>query len=182
MAVLDIVLYPDGPLTQKAAPYDVVGPEVAALAQDMYETMVAYDGVGLAGPQVGISKRILVACPPDGEPMCLVNPEISVMQGREEGEEGCLSLPSVYAKVPRAVRIHVRALDQTGAPVEFDAEGFVARIIQHECDHLDGIVFPDRLDIISREEVLHEFEDVRRQLREAALSRLDAACSSSRLQ
>lgn len=181
MAVLDIVLYPDDPLTKKATPYDVVGPEVAQLAADMYETMTAYEGVGLAGPQVGVSKRILVAHPPDGEPVCLVNPEITDMQGREEGEEGCLSLPNVYAKVPRATRIHVRALDERGAPLDFEAEGFFARIIQHECDHLDGIVFPDRLDILSREEVLHEFAEVRRQMREEAQSRLDVTCSSARL-
>lgn len=164
MAVLDIVLYPDAPLTERAEPFDEVGPEVPQLALDMLETMDAYDGVGLAGPQVGLKKRILVLHPPEGEPMCLVNPELSEMEGREEGEEGCLSLPKVYAKVPRAVRLHVKALDEHGAPLEFDAEGFTARIIQHECDHLEGRVFPDRLDILSREALLREWADVRKGL------------------
>ena len=164
MAVLDIVLYPDAPLTEKAEPYDSVGPDMPQLASDMFETMEAYDGVGLAGPQVGLKKRIVVLHAPDEEPLCLINPELSGMEGCVEGEEGCLSLPQVFAVVPRAEKLHVRALDPYGAPVEFDAEGFKARIIQHECDHLDGRLFPDRLDILSREALLREWADVRKSL------------------
>lgn len=169
MAILDIVLYPDDPLTKKAEPYAEVGREVTQLAEDMLETMVAFEGVGLAGPQVGISKRIFVMMEPGKPPRCLVNPEILEKEGCEEGEEGCLSLPQVYTeRVPRATRIRVRALNERGEQVEFEARGFEARIIQHEYDHLEGIVFPDRLDIISRESVLQDWQEVRRQMVEAA--------------
>ncbi|MBW7865928.1 MAG: peptide deformylase [Candidatus Hydrogenedens sp.] len=161
MALLKIVHYPDEPLTRKAEPVTEFGPELEQFAQDMVETMFENEGVGLAAPQVGVSRRMLVLCEPDGEPMCLVNPELSCMEGREYGEEGCLSLPQVYARVPRAVKIHVKALDVEGNPFEFEASDFLARIIQHECDHLDGIVFPDRLDVFTRETVLQEWEEKR---------------------
>jgi peptide deformylase len=168
MAVLDVVLYPDAPLKDKATPYETIGPEMPALARDMLETMEAYEGVGLAGPQVGISKRIFVLCEPDSDPMCLINPEIELIEGREEGEEGCLSLPQLYTRVPRATHIHVKAYDEYGTLMEFDAYDFLARIIQHENDHLDGIVFPDRLDILSREDALQQWTEIRNQLTEAA--------------
>lgn len=163
MAVRKVVLYPDDPLTRKAVPYDRIGPKVVELARDMIETMFAYDGVGLAGPQVGVAKRILVLCEPDGEPMCLVNPEISEMEGSAMGEEGCLSLPQLYANVARATRIRVRALDEYGEALDFEARDFLARIIQHEFDHLNGMVFPDRLDIMTREAVLREWAVLRKQ-------------------
>jgi len=169
MAVLDIVLYPDAPLLDKAEPYDAVDEAVNQLAHDMVETMFAYDGVGLAGPQVGISKRIFVMAEPGKSPRCLVNPEILEREGREEGEEGCLSLPQIYAeKVTRAAWVKVRALDERGHAVEFEAEGLGARIIQHEYDHLDGICFPDRLDIISRESTIQDWMELRRQMMEQA--------------
>ena len=168
MAILDIVLYPDDPLMKKAGPFDAITSEVADLAHDMIETMLTYEGVGLAGPQVGLSKRIFVLCEPDGEPMCLVNPEVAIIEGREEGEEGCLSLPQVYAMVPRATRIHVRAANEKGKLLDFEANDFLARIIQHENDHLEGIVFPDRLDVLSRESTLQEWQEIRKQLTEIA--------------
>ncbi len=168
MATLDIVLYPDDPLTRKATPYDRIDSEVADLARDMLETMFAFDGVGLAGPQVGVDKRLFVLCEPEGEPMVLVNPELTLVEGRIDGEEGCLSLPQVYATVPRAARVRVSAFDEKGAKLEFEPEGFLARIIQHEYDHLEGIVFPDRLDILSREDTLAEWQEMRRNLTEAA--------------
>lgn len=165
MSVLNIVLFPDDPLTLKAEPYAAIGPEVARLARDMIETMYAADGVGLAGPQVGVAKRIFVFQEPDGEPRCLVNPEILLMEGSEEGEEGCLSMPRVYSdRVPRATYVEVKGFDETGAPVRLEARNFLARIIQHEYDHLDGILFPQRLDIISREAVLQEWQAVRAEL------------------
>ena len=164
MSILNIVLYPDAPLTQEAKPIETFGPELEQLAADMLETMHVYDGVGLAGPQVGLSQRILVLQEPDGEPMCLVNPELSEFEGSETGEEGCLSLPEVYADVPRATRIHVQAQDPAGNPLEFEACGFLARIIQHETDHLNGIVFPDRADILTRQAKMAEWEDVRARL------------------
>jgi len=165
MSVLKVVWYPDAPLTVKASPVDAFGPDIAKLASDMIETMHHYEGVGLAGPQVGLSKRIFVYHEPDGEPKCLVNPEIVAMEGREEGEEGCLSMPRVYfERVPRATFVHVKGFDETGEAVSLEAHGFLARIIQHEYDHLDGILFPERLDIISRETVYQEWQAVRREM------------------
>lgn len=169
MAVMDMVLYPDDPLTLKAAPVEDFGPNVPKLAEDMLETMHAYQGVGLAAPQVGIQQRLFVLCEPEGEPMCLVNPEIIASDGTEEGEEGCLSIPRVYAMVPRSVEIRVRAHDPYGKQLEFEASHFLARIIQHELDHLDGIVFPDRLDIITRQDVLSQWKEVRAELDAAGL-------------
>jgi len=164
MAVLDIVLYPDEPLTRKALPYETIGPELVKLADDMLETMDAYEGVGLAGPQVGIDRRIFVWCEPDGEPGCIVNPELSGFEGREERDEGCLSMPRIYAPVPRATRVLVKGFDQFGKPIEFEAFDFLARIMQHEYDHLEGVLFPDRLDIITRETLLREWDELRREL------------------
>ena len=104
MAILNLVLYPDRPLKQVAEPITDFGVELNELAANMHETMCAHDGVGLAGPQVGLSKRILTLREPEGVEMCLVNPEITTSEGRGLGEEGCLSLPQVYADVPRATR------------------------------------------------------------------------------
>jgi peptide deformylase len=171
MAILNIVLYPDDPLTKVADPYDTIGPEVAKLAEDMFETMYTYNGVGLAGPQVGVAKRIITVHDPDREAMCLVNPEILEADGQEEGEEGCLSFPDVFAEIPRATRIRVRARDQHGKRLEFDARDFLARIIQHETDHLNGICFVDRLDILTRQAKLQEWNEVRSRLASAALER-----------
>ncbi len=172
MAKLKIHYYPDKVLTRKAQQVTDFGPEVEALAEDMLETMDNHEGVGLAAPQVGVSMRVLVLCEPEGEPMCLVNPEIEESEGREYGEEGCLSLPQIYARVARATRIKVRAQDVLGVPFEFEAHDFLARIIQHECDHLEGIVFPDRLDVFTKEEVLEQWETVRKGLTKGARQRV----------
>ena len=165
MSVRNIVLYPDDPLTKTAAPVESFDAGLAELVADMFETMETYEGVGLAGPQVGVSKRLLVLRDPEsGKEMCLVNPEIAEAEGREEGEEGCLSLPQLFAMVPRATRIQVRAQDIEGNPLEFEACDFLARIIQHETDHLNGTIFLDRLDILTRQVKIAEWEAIRRNL------------------
>ncbi|MBM3288995.1 MAG: peptide deformylase [Candidatus Hydrogenedentes bacterium] len=164
MSVLSVVLYPDDPLTKVAAPIEHVGPKVRQLVEDMFETMYEYEGVGLAGPQVGVAKRIFVLHEPDGAKMCLINPELSELEGQEDGQEGCLSLPEIYVQVPRATRLRVRALDETGARVDFEAEGFLARIIQHEYDHLNGTIMLDRVDVLTRHAKLQEWDDVRGRL------------------
>jgi peptide deformylase len=165
MAVRDIVLYPDPPLTKKAEAFARMGPHVAKLAADMFETMAAHDGCGLAGPQVGVSKHIIVLHEPESDRrLCLVNPELSEGEGNEVREEGCLSLPHVYAPVARFTGIHVRAFSELGKPLEFDATGLLARIIQHETDHLDGIVFLDRVDVLTREAKSREWKEVRKQM------------------
>lgn len=168
MSVLDLTLYPDDPLTKTAKPFDQFGPDLVKLADDMLDTMRAFDGVGLAGPQVGLAKRIFVLCEPDSEPMCLVNPEIVEQEGRESGEEGCLSMPRIYAPVPRATFVKVKAFNPHGEAMEFEARDFLARIIQHEYDHLEGVLFPDRLDILSREDLYQQWADVRKELEDAS--------------
>ena len=164
MAAKRILYYPDEPLTLKAKPVEVFGAKLERLVSDMFETMSAYEGVGLAAPQIGVSKRLFVLREPEGEPMCFVNPEILEREGREEGEEGCLSMPRVFGMVPRATHLEVRAQDVKGEAFEVEADSFLARIIQHEVDHLDGILFPERLDIITRQEKLEEWVEIRRQL------------------
>lgn len=164
MAVRKVIYYPDDPLTQKAKSVQTFGPRLAKLVQDLFETMCAYEGVGLAAPQVGVSQRVFVLCEPAGEPICLVNPELLDLEGSEFSEEGCLSMPRIFAQVPRATSLRVRGQDQTGEPLEFAAENFLARIIQHECDHLEGLLFPERLDILTRQDKYQEWEGVRREL------------------
>lgn len=164
MAIRNLVLYPDDPLTKVAEPYARIGKSVAKLAEDMFETMYAYDGVGLAGPQVGVSRRILVFDDREGAKMCLINPEIVETEGCQAGEEGCLSFPELYAPVNRAARVRVRAQDAEGAPLDFEASDFLARIIQHEIDHLDGVCFVDRLDVLTRQALLDEWDEVRARL------------------
>jgi len=161
MAVRKIVLYPDDPLTQVAAPIEHVGVSIQRLAEDMFETMYENEGVGLAGPQVGVAKRIFVLHEPDGAKMCLINPELFELEGREEGQEGCLSLPEVYVQVPRATRLRVRALNEKGETVEFEAHDFLARVIQHEFDHLNGTIMLDRVDILTRHAKMQEWEEIR---------------------
>lgn len=168
MEILNLTLYPDDPLLRVAQPYTEFDDELPRLARNMLETMYAHDGVGLAGPQVGLAKRIFVYHEPDGDPMCLVNPELSELEGREEGEEGCLSLPKVYAMVPRATRMRVKAFDPFGRPLDFEARDFHARILQHENDHLNGVIFLDRLDILTRQAKLQEWEECRAKLMAAA--------------
>lgn len=164
MAVLDVLYFPDDPLTRKAAPVTVFDKKLDELVRNMFETMHAYQGVGLAAPQVGLSKRVFVLREPEGPEFCFVNPEIVEMEGCEEGEEGCLSMPGIYAMVPRATRIRVSAQDVHGERIELEAADFLARIIQHETDHLDGVLFPERLDLITRQMALEEWAKAREEL------------------
>ena len=164
MSVLNVVLYPDDPLTKVASPIDKIGPKVQQLAEDMFETMYENEGVGLAGPQVGVAKRIFVLHEPDGPNMCFINPEIAELEGQEEGQEGCLSLPEIYVQVPRATRLRVRAMDEHGKPIDFVATGFLARIIQHEFDHLNGKIMLDNIDVLTRHAKLQEWDEIRQRV------------------
>lgn len=169
MAIREIVLYPDAPLRQKAKPVIRFDAEFQRLVADMFETMSEKDGVGLAAPQIGISRRFLVFHDPDTDrKMCLVNPEIVEQRGSETSDEGCLSLGSmIYAPVPRATWVHVRAQDNRGNPLDFEATDLMARIIQHEADHLDGLVFLDRVDILTRESKLREWQVARLEMKDS---------------
>ncbi|MBT9252942.1 MAG: peptide deformylase [Brockia lithotrophica] len=143
MAVRYIVKHPDPVLREVARPVKSVTPQVLRLLDDLAETMRHADGVGLAAPQVGISRRLAVVDVGDGL-IELINPEILEEEGEEVGVEGCLSIPGVYGEVRRAARVRVRTWTRTGESVVIEAEGLKARAIQHEIDHLDGILFIDR--------------------------------------
>jgi peptide deformylase len=160
MAKLEIVHYPAEILKATAEPVSDFGKSLRDLATDMFETMYEFDGVGLAAPQIGLSIRMIVVdsrLAPE-ERLVIVNPRITGRQGEELGLEGCLSLPDLFAEVVRSARISVTAADCDGNPVSFDASGFLARIIQHEIDHLDGKVFVDRLDPFEKDVKLTEYE------------------------
>jgi peptide deformylase len=164
---MDIVLYPDDPLTQVAAPVENFGPKLEKVAARMLETMYEHEGVGLAAPQVGLAQRFFVCHDLETDPLCLVNPEIIDMEGEAVADEGCLSIPQIYAPVQRGTRIRVRAQDPLGNDLDFEARDFLARIIQHEADHLDGRVFLDRVDILTRQSKLSEWEELRPNLESA---------------
>ncbi len=147
--VRTILTYPDPFLSTKAAPVARMDDNVRKLIDDMFETMYAATGVGLAAPQVGVGRRVIVVdvSPVEKEtpPMALVNPEIVSRRGMVEATEGCLSVPGVEGVVARPESITVKGLNELGDPVKFDAEGLLARALQHEIDHLDGVLFIDRL-------------------------------------
>ncbi len=153
MALLKILEYPDPRLRTRAKPVTQVDDRIRQLARDMLETMYAAPGVGLAATQVDVHERFLVMDVSDdrSQPLVLINPEILRQECPETGEEGCLSVPGYTESVERASKIRVRALDQRGEPIEFDAEGLMAVCIQHEMDHLDGKLFVDYLSELKRQ-------------------------------
>jgi peptide deformylase len=130
---------------REVTPEEINSPEFRKLIEDMVETMQSADGVGLAAPQVGVPWRLFIAMSPQG-PLALANPVFSKMSWRTTvDEEGCLSLPGEFDKVRRHKSLHVEGLNMDGDPVSFNAENFFARVLQHEMDHLDGILFVDRV-------------------------------------
>jgi len=151
MAVLDVRLYGDPVLRRRAAPVREVTPEIEAWLDDMVETMHTEVGIGLAAIQVGIELRMLVVDEGHGTGRAYLNPVIVEQGGEQVGEEGCLSLPGIFADVRRPEWIVVEAMDRTGVPFRRRASGFLARVLQHEIDHLDGILFIDRLDKVTRD-------------------------------
>ena len=155
MARLPILNYPDPRLRTHAAPVDVVDATVAKLIDDLFETMYAAPGIGLAASQVNVHKRVIVVDVSEGrdEPHAFVNPVIELAEGIQEREEGCLSVPGFYETVERADRIRVAALNRDGEPFELEAEGLLAVCIQHERDHLDGKLFVDYLSKLKRQRI-----------------------------
>jgi len=145
----DILVYPDPFLARKASPVPVVDDRVRALIRDMFETMYGAEGVGLAAPQVGVGKRVIVVdvSPVDETiaPVAVVNPEIVERTGSATGVEGCLSVPGIQGEVRRAETVVVRGQDEQGKAVRIRADGILSRALQHEIDHLDGVLFIDRI-------------------------------------
>jgi peptide deformylase len=155
MPVRDIVLYPDPILRRAAEAVERFDEELRRLVEDLAATMYAAPGVGLAAPQVGVARRVAVidVAPrsPESRLHVLVNPRIVGTSGRQTEEEGCLSIPGFSEKVDRPLAVRVEARDADDRPVEIEAEGYLARALCHEIDHLDGVLFVDRLTGLRRE-------------------------------
>ncbi len=144
--------------------YETLKPELPSLLKNMWATMAAARGVGLAAPQVGLSLRLAVIdVRPEGKSqrLVLINPEIVSAEGEVKDEEGCLSIPGVYSKLKRFARVRLRALDEHGRPWELTGEGLLARAFQHELDHLDGKLYVDRLPFEERLKILDVIKDVK---------------------
>ena len=153
MAVLEVRLYGDPVLRRRAAPVREVTREIAGWLDDMVETMHTEVGIGLAASQVGIELRMLVVDEGRGTGRAYLNPVIVEQGGEQVGEEGCLSLPGVFADVRRAEWVVVEAMDREGASFRRRASGLLARVLQHEIDHLDGVLFIDWLDKVARDRI-----------------------------
>ncbi len=154
MAVLSVRKYGDAGLRRRAEPVREVTAEIRRLADDMIDTMYDEAGIGLAAPQIGVSLRLMVVGDERGRnPRALVNPVITEQGGAITAEEGCLSIPGIFADVTRAEWVQVEAHDLEGQPVSIRARGFHARVFQHEMDHLDGVLFIDRLDAVTRDRI-----------------------------
>lgn len=155
MAKLTILEFPDARLRTVAKPVEQVDDALRALVDDMFETMYAAPGIGLAATQVDVHLRLLVLDVTEdrSRPMVFINPEILEADGHQVYQEGCLSVPGIYADVKRANRIRVKALDRDGKAFELEADGLLAVCIQHEMDHLAGKVFVDYLSPLKREQV-----------------------------
>ena len=153
MAILQVRLYGDPMLRRRAEPVAAVTPEIDGLIADMVETMYDEVGIGLAAPQVGIGLRLLVVDEGKAVARAYVNPVIAEQGGRVVAEEGCLSLPGIFADVARAEWVVVEAQDRDGSPIRRRATGLLARVFQHEIDHLDGVLFIDHLDKVTRDRI-----------------------------
>lgn len=161
MAVLRITEFPERVLKEVGEPVEEFGEELERVVSDMFETMYAEEGVGLAAPQVGLSLRLFVMdC--EGLKLVAANPEIVSVEGEQEGEEGCLSVGKVHAPLRRAARVRLRAQDVRGHLFEEEAEGLAARCFLHETDHCDGILFIDRLTPLRRDMVKRRFQKIRK--------------------
>ena len=164
MPVLDILFYPDPALKRKSLPVEKPSEDLNRLLDDMVQTMHDANGVGLAAPQVGKNIRVLVVDAPfpeedKSEFYELINPEIVSSRGFQMGEEGCLSVPGFFANIRRKERVQVSALDRIGKRFTIDAEGMLSRVLQHEIDHLDGILFFDRLRRLKRDLLVKQINE-----------------------
>jgi peptide deformylase len=164
--ILTIVKYPEPVLEQPGEPVTEFNDELRKLVADMFETMYASQGIGLAAPQVGVSKRLTVVDLSQGkdpaQKLVLVNPEVILTEGRQYEEEGCLSFPEIREKVVRAAKVRIRAQDERGMWFEMDGEELLARAFQHEIDHLDGVLFIFRMSPLKRSLSLRKIRKMQR--------------------
>ena len=170
MALLKILQYPDERLHTVADQVPEVTNEVRALVHDMAETMYTAPGIGLAATQVDVHRRVIVIdiSETHDQLLVLINPQIIARRGESDYEEGCLSVPGVYGKVPRSEQITVEALDENGVAFTLEAEGLLAVCIQHEMDHLNGVLFIDHLSRLKRDMILKKLAKQRKDQQKAA--------------
>ena len=161
MALMEITEFPERVLKEVGEPVEEFGGDLEKLVADMFETMYAEEGVGLAAPQVGLSLRLFVMdC--EGVKLVAANPEIVSAEGAQEGEEGCLSVGKIHAPLKRAARVRLRAQDERGEWFEREAEGLAARCFLHETDHCDGRLFIDHLSPLRRDMVKRRFQKMKK--------------------
>ena len=165
--ILKIVKYPEPVLSQPGEPVTEFDAELKKLVDDMFETMYASQGIGLAAPQVAVSKRVTVIDLSQGkdpaQKLVLVNPEVIFREGKQYEEEGCLSFPEIREKVQRAAKVRIRAQDLKGKWFELDGEELLSRAFQHEIDHLDGMLFIFRMSSLKRDLVLRKIRKLQRE-------------------
>jgi peptide deformylase len=165
--ILKIVKYPDPVLQQPGEPVTEFDAELHKLIADMFETMYASQGIGLAAQQVGVAKRITVIDLTGGkdpaQKLVLINPEIIFREGKQYEEEGCLSFPEIREKIARAAKVRIRAQDQNGKWFEMDGEELLSRAFQHEIDHLDGTLFIFRMSALKRDLTLRKIRKMQRE-------------------
>ena len=171
--ILPIVKEPNPILHQKAIPVTTITPEIDRLIADMIQTMYVAEGVGLAANQVGSNLNIFVANSTGekgkGQEIVLINAVLQERRGKESSPEGCLSLPGVSADVTRAATVVASGLDRTGTPITIKTSGLLAKILQHETDHLAGHLFPDRLGLLARRRILRKYKKTADALRHVHL-------------
>ncbi len=164
MALLEVKAYPDPILRRNCIPVDNIDDEVLSLIDKMIETMLAAPGVGLAAPQIGVSRRIIVVNMSVKDvnmpPLALINPEISESENKMITEEGCLSIPEIFGDISRSERTEVKGLNREGKEIVIEVEGFLARVFQHEIDHLNGFLFWDRMSKIKRDFLKRKFKKI----------------------
>jgi len=164
MSVLKIELLGSEVLRRRADEIGEVGDDLRRLVRDMFETMYHAEGIGLAGPQVGVARRVIVVdVREEGTaPFALVNPRlVESSRDLDKAEEGCLSIPGVSGVVQRPASVVVEGLDERGEPLRIEAEGLLARCLQHEIDHLDGVLFVDRVSPLKRNMILKKYRSLR---------------------
>lgn len=165
--ILNIVKYPEPVLSQPGEPVTEFNDELRKFVADMFETMYAAQGIGLAAPQVAVSKRVTVIDLSGGkkaeDKLVLINPEITFREGKQYEEEGCLSFPEIREKIQRAFKVKVRAQDEHGKWFEMDGEELLSRAFQHEIDHLDGVLFTKRMSPLKRDLVMRKIRKMQRE-------------------
>ena len=164
--ILEILKYPDKRLRTIAKPVEEVNTEIKQLAKDMFQTMYEAPGIGLAATQVNFHQRLIVIDISEecNQPLCLINPEIIEKNGEIEYEEGCLSVPNYYENIKRANKIKVSALNELGDPFEIEADEMLSICIQHEMDHLNGILFVDHLSKLKQKRLKKKTEKQSKKL------------------